>query len=231
MKCTKHRTDGQPCGRPAVSGLDACPKHVGTDLVTAKAKGAVVLELRSWGLDDEELVDSTTVMLRLLAQSKRRVDKYARLLGEAYEAAERLRLSAEPEHGLAGKLPPHQENPTDTERAFLDLQRVFIKGGVASLVGVKWGAAGKDGELYQAEEAIRGLVRLESEERDRAFRFAKECRAANLDERLVRLAEGQQELVADYVNGVLAALGHDVADPLVLRVLSEQLPALAGGVA
>jgi hypothetical protein len=76
------------------------------------------------------------------------------------------------------------------------------------------------------EEAIRGLVRLESEERDRAFRFAKECRAANLDERLVRLAEGQQELVADYVNGVLAALGHDVQDPIVLRVLSEQLPAL-----
>jgi hypothetical protein len=226
VKCSKHRTDGKPCGKRAIAGTVSCEDHAGIPAAEHKAKGAVVLELRSWGLDDEELVDSTTVMLRLLAQSKRRVDKYGRLLGEAYGAAERLRAMGEPADLADDELPAHQDNPTDRERAFLDLQKVFIEGGVAALVGVKWGAAGKDGHLYQAEEAIRGLVRLESEERDRAFRFAKECRAANLDERLVRLAEGQQELVADYVNGVLAALGHDVQDPIVLRVLSEQLPAL-----
>jgi hypothetical protein len=77
---------------------------------------------------------------------------------------------------------------------------------------------------------------LEAEERDRAFRFAKECRAAGLDERMVALAEQQGRLVADVLMGALADLQQlltsgaiaslDPAQPAVARVVSERLLAL-----
>lgn len=232
MKCTKRRKDGQPCGAQAVDGTNACQRHAGVSLAAARAKGAVVLELRSWGLDDE-LVDSTQAMLRLLAQSYRRAQHYSQLLQEAYEAAERLRAA---DGDTQTGLPPHADNDTDRDRAIDDLARVFNDGGIAALIGIKWGAAGKDGHLYQAEEAIRGLARLEAEERDRAFRFAKECRGAGLDERLVALAEQQGRLVADVLMGALADLqallaagqiaSLDPAQPAVARVVSERLLAL-----
>jgi hypothetical protein len=60
----------------------------------------------------------------------------------------------------------------EAERELLKLQareqldRVFQLGGVSALVGGTYGAA-KDVGGYQTGEAIRGLVDLESKERDR----------------------------------------------------------------
>jgi hypothetical protein len=221
---TSRRT-GRPCAGRALAGLDRCRMHVGLKLEDAKAKGEIVLELRRWGLNgDEELADPGQVLLRLVTQSANRAEFYASLLAEAYDAAERLRAAAT----TAGQLPPHADNPTDTDRALEDLDRVFATGGLSALIGVKWAAAGKDGHLFQAEEGIRGLVRLEAEERDRCAGMAAKAVAAGLAERQVRLAEQQGALVAELIRASLADLGLDPADPRVMQVVSTRLRALAG---
>ena len=55
-----------------------------------KAKAAVRAELLGWGLGDTT-VDPGEVLLRLVTQSAARAERYAMLLEEAYEAAERLK--------------------------------------------------------------------------------------------------------------------------------------------
>jgi hypothetical protein len=212
-----------PCAGRALAGLDRCRMHVGLKLEDAKAKGEIVLELRRWGLAGEEVADPGQVLLRLVTQSANRAEFYAALLAEAYDAAERLRAAGT----TAGQLPPHADNPTDT-RALEDLDRVFATGGLSALIGVKWSAAGRDGHLFQAEEGIRGLVRLEAEERDRCAGMAAKAVAAGLAERQVRLAEQQGALVAELIRASLADLGLDPADPRVMQVVSTRLRALAG---
>jgi hypothetical protein len=54
------------------------------------SKAAVRAEVWSWGLGDTT-VDPGDVLLRLVTQSAARAERYAMLLGEAYEAAERLK--------------------------------------------------------------------------------------------------------------------------------------------
>lgn len=76
--------------------------------------------------------------------------------------------------------------------------------GVGALIGHKMGAAGKDGILFEVEEAIRGLVQLEAMERDRCCRFAKTALDAGIAERSVRLAEVQGQLITQVLSAVLA---------------------------
>jgi hypothetical protein len=83
-------------------------------------------------------------------------------------------------------------------------ETTLLPAGVAALIGHKIGAAGKDGVLYEAEEAIRGLVQLEAMERDRCARFAKTAIDAGIAERQVTLAERQGALIADVLRAVLA---------------------------
>ena len=77
MKCTKRRTDGEPCQGNAISGLDACPAHTGTTLAKAKAKGDLVVEVRRWKVGDEPEEPGPLLMkLMTVAEWKR----------QAYEA-------------------------------------------------------------------------------------------------------------------------------------------------
>lgn len=223
--CTARTKAGQPCHGQAVDGTDRCRMHAGRKLAEHKARGAVVVELRNWGLRETELRDPGEQMLRLVAQSSDRAEFYAALLQEAYEAAERLRDAAVPP--TADQVPGQRPNPTDAERAATDLDRIFTTGGVAALIGYKYGAAGKDGNLYVAEEAIRGLVALENDERDRCARFCKMAVDAKIAERQVRLAEEHGRLVADVIRGALSDLGIDPGSPAALRVVSSRLRALA----
>jgi len=202
VKCKRRRQDGEPCGAQAVAGTDSCKQHAGRPLVEQKARGQVVLELQSWGLDDQ-LIDSTSAMLRLLAQAYRRAGFYSQLLEEAYEAADRLRKA---EFSDLDE-PPNAGNSADRDRAMMDLERIFNTGGVASLIGHTYASSGGElGGVFAAGEAIRALVVLEAQERDRAFRFAKECRAADLDGRLVALAEEQGRLVAQVIKASFAVM-------------------------
>lgn len=62
----------------------------------------------------------------------------------------------------------------------------------------------ESGQLTKIDEYVRGLARLEAEERDRAANFATKAIAAGLAERQVRLAEKQGALIADVLRLVLA---------------------------
>jgi hypothetical protein len=150
------------------------------------------------GLGDST-VDPGEVLLRLVTQSAARAERYAILLEEAYEAAERLKRAFD-----AGAL-EIDEGKEIAETAREDLDRIFNTGGVAALVGNTYGAA-KDVGVYVTGEAIRGLADLEAKERERCANFASKAVAAGLNERMVRLAERQGELIAHAVRAILEEL-------------------------
>lgn len=209
--CTRRRSDGEPCQAQAISGTDSCRVHSGRPLALHKAKGAVVVELSKWGITDKTL-DPGTVLLQLMTQSFTRAKLYGQLLEEAYEAAERLRgadATVDAMHDVEGDgLPGHVDSGADRDRAVQDLQRIFATGGVSALIGHTYSSAEGAG-IFATGEAIRGLVTLEAQERDRAAGMAAKAIAAGLATRQVELAEQQAALVAGLIRAVFAdpALG------------------------
>jgi hypothetical protein len=224
MRCAKNRSNGQPCQAQAVTGTDACRVHAGRPLDQHKAKGAVVVELSRWGITDRTL-DPGITLLQLMTQSFYRAKLYGELLEQAYEAAERLRGVESLEE------PPSVDSRNDRDRAAQDLQRIFATGGVSALIGHQY-AADKDGGVFATGEAIRGLVTLEAQERDRAAGMAAKAVAAGLATRQVELAERQGALVADLIRALFAdpELGLTVEQAArAPQVAARHLRALAGG--
>jgi hypothetical protein len=74
----------------------------------------------SWGLGDTN-VDPGEVLLRLVTQSAARAERYAMLLEEAYEAAERLKQAHD-----AGPIKIEDSEMAETARE--DLDRIFNTG-------------------------------------------------------------------------------------------------------
>jgi hypothetical protein len=212
MRCVR-----EGCNAHAIKGGTICNKHGGA-APHVKAHAAVRDEVSRWTLGDA-VDDPVETMLRLITQSRRRLDLYADLLQKAYDAAERLRTA-----DIKGDV----ALDADARR---DLQEVLSTGGVAALVGKTWGAAGKDGDIYATGEAIRGLAALEATERDRLARFCKLAIDAGIAERQVRLAERLGASLVALLDGVARALGHDPADPDVRRVIEGQLVAVEAGAA
>lgn len=242
---------GGPCGASSLAGKRGCWRHVGKPLRVAKAEGNVVVELRKWGLDGHtDLADPNETLLRLLTQSAARVSLFAGMLQEAYDAAERLRAALEhervvvsPDVSERGPVDPDDyeaeqpftEDPA-VQAARLDLRRIFAMGGAAALIGFKYDAD-RYGRVYAVEEAIRGLAKLEADERDRCAKFAKLAIDAGLGERMVRLAETQGALMASVFGRVhdrlVTALGLsadqvDSAKRLLPALLAEEIRGLTG---
>jgi hypothetical protein len=191
------KQSGQQCKRKAIPGGTVCRYH-GGGAQQVKAKAAVRAELLGWGLGDAT-VDPGEVLLRLVTQSAARAERYAILLEEAYEAAERLKQA----HDAGAKIEaPGDELAGGAETARRDLDRIFNTGGVAALVGNTYGAA-KDVGVYVTGEAIRGLADLEAKERERCANFASKAVAAGLAERTVRVAERQGQLMVEMVQAAL----------------------------
>jgi hypothetical protein len=71
----------------AIKGGEVCRKH-GGGAPAVKAKAAIRAGVMKWGLGDST-VDPGEVLLRLVTQSAARAEMYARLLQEAFAAAER----------------------------------------------------------------------------------------------------------------------------------------------
>jgi len=200
------------CTQWPIRGTKRCRSHPGKPLVRARAEGAVVTELAKWGLGDTT-VDPGEVLLRLVAQSAARCELYSRLLAQAYEAAERLReahaaaglVLASPApafvSGRNGEPQPIPEHPA-VAAARLAVNQVFTTGGVAALVGYRFDAD-RHGRVYAVDEAVRGLARLEAEERDRCATFAAKAVAAGLAERRIRIAEQQGALMASVFRSAL----------------------------
>lgn len=76
---------------------------------TGQAKAAVRAELLGWDLGDAT-VDPGEVLLRLVTQSAARAERYAMLLEEAYEAAERLKQT----HDAGAKIEAPGDELADT---------------------------------------------------------------------------------------------------------------------
>lgn len=237
QRCSKHRQrDGEPCRAPAVGGSEppACRKHGGK--ANLKAEVAVRAEVRRWGLTDVDTVDPGEVLLRLVTQSAARAQMYSDLLHEAYEAAERLRTAHEAEALLVAE--PELQWSNDSERprperaglqqARQDLERIFNVGGVGALVGNTYSDT-KSGELYASGEAIRGLAKLEADERERCANFATKAVAAGLAERQVRIAERQAGQLVAVMKAILSRLGLDPGDPRVAEAMGAELRLIAGG--
>jgi hypothetical protein len=217
-------------------GTKRCRSHPGRlGRAGARAKGAVVTELARWGLGDTA-VDPGEVLLRLVTQSAARVELYSRLLEEAYEAAGRLQttltaeqlLDPEGRQRFVGddvvEMPEHAERQVARQ----DLERIFNTGGVAALIGHQYGAT-KDGDVYATGEAIRGLAKLEADERDRCANFAAKAVAAGLAERQVRLAERQGQEMAGVFRRVLEALGLSAEQrALIPGLLQREIAAITG---
>lgn len=206
------------CTQWPMKGINRCRSHPGMALEKARAKGMVVTELQRWGFGDTT-VDPGETLLKLVTQSAARVEFYAGLLQRAYAAAERLReAEAAPDGGDLAVT------------ARLDLERVLNTGGVAVLIGHTYAGTQTSGVIATGE-AIRGLARLEAEERDRCANFATKAVAAGLAERQVRLAERQGELMATVLAAVLAdpEFGASEAQRAALPgLLSRHVAALGG---
>lgn len=88
------------------------------------------------------------------------------------------------------------------------------------------------GDAVKAGEYVRGIVKLEAEERDRLTSMATKAVAANLEERRVQLAERQANLVAMLLQGVMndASLGFTVEQRQALpAAIRRQLEAVKVG--
>jgi hypothetical protein len=197
VQCRATSRTGKQCKNKAIPGGAVCRFHGGASPHVA-SKAAVRAEVWSWGLGDTN-VDPGEVLLRLVTQSAARAERYAMLLEEAYEAAERLKQA----HDAGAQIEPPDDELADTaETARRDLDRIFNTGGVAALVGNTYGAA-KDVGIYVTGEAIRGLADLEAKERERCANFAAKAVAAGLAERTVRVAERQGQLMVEMVQAAL----------------------------
>ena len=195
VQCKATSRTGNRCKNKAIPGGTVCRFHGGASPHVA-SKAAVRAEAFNWGLGDTT-VDPGETLLRLVTQSAARAERYAMLLEEAYEAAERLKRSHD-----AGALEIDEDNDELAETARRDLDRIFNTGGVAALVGNTYGAA-KDVGVYVTGEAIRGLADLEAKERERCANFATKAVAAGLAERTVRVAERQGQLMVEMVQAAL----------------------------
>lgn len=207
---------GEPCGAVPIAGLDACRRHVGKPLAQAKAEGAIRREVIRWNLDRAHL-DPVETYLRLATVTADRAQWLAELLAEAYEAAERIA-----DAGQAA------EPPAAGEDAARDLDEILTRGGLAALVGKTW-AADKQAGIYATGEALRGLAKLEQDERRLAADMAFKAIAAGLGERIARIPEQVAEQLAEVVRGIVAGLGFDTTDPRVRRYIADHLKAAAGG--
>jgi hypothetical protein len=215
-----HRNNrGEPCGANVIKGTTGCRRHAGKRPEKAKAEGAVVTELRRWGLTSQvDLVDPGQTLLKLVTQSASRADFLAGLLGDAYDAAERL---------AAAERVPDGGDLLSAESARLDLERVLNHGGVAALIGNTY-AADKQAGIFATGEAIRGLQALENAERERCAGFAATAVKAGLAERMVRLAEQQGAMLATILVGALEDLGVHPGEERVRQVLGARIAAATG---
>lgn len=223
---------GEPCGANVIKGTRGCKRHAGKPLAQAKAEGAIVEEFNRWRLADHDGSDAdpAKTILQLVSYWRWKFDFVSKLLGEAYEAAERLRVAyaadklvvlAEDETGEVrrvddkGKVLPERAS---LQQARLDLDRIFNQGGVSAFVGNTY-AATSGGDVYVTGERVRALEDLQGQASDRLAKYCAMALAAGVEERRVRIAEQTGAQLAAVIARIVRAMGGDPADPKVQRLV------------
>jgi len=166
--CGRKKRDGTPCQKQPMTGQTVCRLHGGST-PAAIQKAIVRVEVSQWKAGDVH-DDPVQVLLTMITQSRRRADLYSSLLEEAYRQAEMEDLTGRSLAALGS-----------------DWQ---LPSGVKALIGHKY-ALDANGNAQPVAEAIRGLVELESQERDRCVNYCAKAISAGLTERAVRVQELQ----------------------------------------
>jgi hypothetical protein len=183
LECTKNRSKGRgQCHGIAVKGLDGCTTHVGHSRAVARAKGEAVIT--AWSAVGApaggKSLDASMAVLGMLQMSWLRAAAYGELLRQQVSDREHV-----PD--------PDNFDPADP----------VVSSG---LIGYRYGAAGKDGNIYAVSEEVRALVALEAAERDRVVKYAKTAHDMGISERITNLAERWGDVVAGRITLILAAL-------------------------
>lgn len=104
-RCVALRKDKERCHRSAIAGGTVCRQHGGA-APQVRAKALVRAEIAKWGLGDAK-DDPGEVLLRLVTQSRMRVDAYAaeleKLVAESPSLTEALVGDAQGEFGKVGE--------------------------------------------------------------------------------------------------------------------------------
>lgn len=192
-KCAGRKTNGEPCGNYPMKGGTVCRKHGGgAPQVRAAAKRRLALAEATAELDRLGRVadvEPAEAMLAMVQEAAANVAVF-RLLVQG------LRL--EVDHELAA---------------------VDEDGVPLNATGLGAGLAVRTGSMTKpAEVEVHVWVRMYDAERERLVKWAKACRDAGVDERLVQLAERQ----VDVVERILAATSAGLL-AMTLGVLEREL--------
>ena len=211
LECTKNRSKGRgACHAAAVRGLDACTTHAGHSREVAKAKGEA--RLNAWSAmgrpAEGQGIDASAAVLGMLQQSWLRAAMYSELLRQ-----QATKDAHQPSDGF---------DPDDP-------------GSASGLIGYRFGAAGKDGNIYAVSEEARALVGLEAAERDRVVKYAKTAHDMGISDRLTAMAEQWGGQVIRQIVIILGALNLTpeqeamVPDLIQAHLGSIELTGVGGG--
>lgn len=191
-ECTRQRSKGRGvCHGNAIDGTDACRMHAGVPTEVAKAQGQARITAFS-ALGGTPSIEPGYAVLASLHLSWLRLHLYASLLEQQVGAE-----ADEPVGSWNGDL--------EDEDSGRGVGRQQSPAGTAGLIGHTF-AADKQAGVFASAEAVRALVALEAQERDRVVRFAKTAHDMGIAEREVKLAESQGALLAAVVRGILGDL-------------------------
>lgn len=172
LECTGYSKRNQgDCHGPAIRGTDKCKIHPGMKRSKAILKGKVTID--AWSAVGEagegEGIDSSAAVLGMLQQSWMRAHLYGRLLRAQVE----------------------KDGVSEAE----------IGNGAGAdsngLIGFRFGAAGKDGNIYAVSEEVRALVVLEAQERDRVVKYAETAHKMGISDRMINMAERWGDIVVN----------------------------------
>ncbi|MFD0853071.1 hypothetical protein ACFQ07_12600, partial [Actinomadura adrarensis] len=155
---------GGRCHNPAVKGYDRCRMHIGMKMHVAEARTEAMDAWAAIGKLDLTPAEAVIGMYKL---SWTRAHLYASLLEEQFHQAQ----DNEAGGGDGGRgAPPVGEG--------------------AGLIGHTF-SADKEWGIFATGEAVRGLAKLEADERERCVKFARAAHDMGIAEREIRIAEQQ----------------------------------------
>jgi hypothetical protein len=193
FECTASKKGGRgDCHSIAIDGTSKCRMHAGVTLEVAKAQGQARITAFS-ALGGTPAVEPGRAVLASLHMAWLRVHLYARLLEE--------QVGDEADDPVGG----YGESQRADDGYGVGVGRQSSPAGVAGLIGHTY-AADKAAGIFASGEAVRALVQLEAQERDRCVRYAKTAHDMGIAEREVRLAEQQGQLLASVIRNVLGDL-------------------------
>lgn len=198
MKCTAHRSNGEPCNNWSIKGAEVCRNHGGSAprvkaaaaRRTSEAKAAEKMRLFAAPVD----IDPANALLELVQWTAGEV---------RYWRAEVARIAEHEAEKLTWSQTSHEDGTTPGE-----------DGGYF------------DKDVTEAVPHV--AYRMLTDAQDRLAKYAAAALRAGVEERRVRLAEDQGALVAQVIRRILDRLDlAEWQAELVTTVVPEELRALA----